>query len=185
MRGDIGSNESLTVTANTGNGVIVQAGNVFLVNRTCASSTWNCPNNPPQGGISDGVNGKNAFYIAPLPVPHYESPLDGATISAYNCAGASSTDKCVPYKDQTSSNSNAPGDWTCSTSSNTPTRCGTPTVSSGSVTCVGVNGGNPSLHYYPVGVSAGASGIQGDFPPSPSPTATNGTTSMTTSWPEI
>jgi Putative Flp pilus-assembly TadE/G-like len=54
VRGDIGSNESLTVSSQTGSGVIVEAGNMFLVNRTCASSTWNCPRIPATtGGISD------------------------------------------------------------------------------------------------------------------------------------
>ena len=161
LRGDIGSNESLTVTSNTGGGVIVEAGNVFLVNRTCSSGTWNCPNSPPRGGISDGTTGKNAFYMAPLPVPHFSSPLDGNTIKAYNCSGSSASNLCVPYKDQSSSTPGAPGDWTCATSGST-NRCGAPTVTSGTVSCAGQGGGLAPVHYYPVGVYSGASSIQGD-----------------------
>jgi hypothetical protein len=161
LRGDIGSNESLTVSASTGNGVVVQAGNVFLVNRSCSSGTWNCPNSPPQGGISDGVTGKNAFYMAPLSVPHFASPLDGATIKSYDCSGASASNLCVPYKDQSTSTPNLPGDWICATSGST-NRCGSPTVTSGTVSCAGVNGGNPSLLYYPTGVSVGANSLNTD-----------------------
>jgi len=165
LRGDIGSNESLTVSSNTGTGVIVEAGNVFLVNRTCSSGTWNCPNSPPRGGISDGTTGKNAFYMAPLPVPHFSSPLDGASISAYDCSGASASNLCVPYKSQSSSTPTAPGDWICATSGST-NRCGSPTVTtvgtSSTVSCAGVNGGSPSIHYYPTGVSAGATTLNGD-----------------------
>jgi hypothetical protein len=63
--------------------VIVQAGNMFLVNRTCASSTWKCPQIPATtGGISDAdpvanpstANNKSAFYIAPIPVPKFATP---------------------------------------------------------------------------------------------------------------
>ena len=159
IRGDIASNESLTVTANTGSGVVVQSGNVFLVNRTCSSGTWNCPNSPPQGGISDGVNAKNAFYMAPLPVPHFESPINANTRSVFDCSTADPTHLCVPFKDQGSANPSAPGPWTCSTSSSSPARCGTPSVTVGTgsnpstVTCVGAGGGNPGNHYYPIGPS--------------------------------
>jgi len=174
LRGDVGSNESLTVTANTGNGMVLQSGNMFLVNRSCASSTWNCPNSPPHGGISDGVTGKNAFYIPPLAVPHFESPINGNTVVAYNCSGADATHLCVPRKDQGNPNPSAPGDWTCSTSSSSPVRCGTPIVNTGTspstVTCNGAGGGSPQLHYYPVGVAAGANNIAGDA----SHTQTNG-----------
>jgi len=37
--GDIASNESLTVTSNNTTGVVVQSGDVFVVKRTCSSST--------------------------------------------------------------------------------------------------------------------------------------------------
>ena len=166
LRGDVGSNESLTVTANTGNGMVLEAGNMFLVNRTCAPSTWNCPNSPPHGGISDGVNGKNAFYIPPLAVPQFASPITANTVSAYNCSGADPTHLCVPRKDQASSSPGSPGDWTCSTSSNSPARCGTPFVntstSPSTVTCNGAGGGNPQLDYYPITVASGANNILGD-----------------------
>jgi Flp pilus assembly protein TadG len=163
-RGDIGSNESLTVTATTGGGVVLQSGNMFLVNRTCASSTWRCPSSPPQGGISDGVNGKNAFYMAPLAVPQFESPINGNTVSAYGCSGADATHLCVPRKDQSTSTPGAPGDWTCQTSGSID-RCGLPVVTVGNpstVTCIGQGGGSPALHYYAIGVASGAAGIQGD-----------------------
>jgi len=166
LRGDVGSNESLAVTANTGNGMILDSGNMFLVNGSCAPSSWNCPNSPPHGGISDGTTGKNAFYIPPVPVPQFESPINGNTVSAYNCAGADASHLCVPRKDQGSANPGAPGDWTCSTSSSSPVRCGTPVVNTGTspstVTCSGAGGGNPQLDYYAIGVASGASGIQGD-----------------------
>jgi hypothetical protein len=160
IRGDIGSNESLTVTANTGGGVILDSGNMFLVNRACSPGTWNCPNNPPQGGISDGVNGKNAFYIAPLPVPQFASPLDLGTVNTYNCAGANASNLCVPYKSQSSSTPTSAGDWTCSASSSTPVRCGLPTVNTSvsppTVSCVGQGGGVAGNHYYPIGPSLSA-----------------------------
>ncbi len=155
-RGDIGSNESLKVTANGGQGVQMYGGDVFLVNGACASSTWNCPNGPPStGGISAGSPnyiGKNAFYMAPLPVPRFASPLDVAGISTYDCSGASSTNLCIPFKDQGNSTPGAPGSWTCQTSGSI-NRCGAPTVTSGQVTCIGQGGGLPPLHYYPVGPS--------------------------------
>jgi hypothetical protein len=157
VRGDIASNESLTVTATTGNGVIVQSGNVFVVNRTCSSGTWNCPNSPPRGGISDGLNAKNAFYMAPLPVPRFASPISIAnTRSVFDCSTADPSHLCVPFKDQGSTNPTAPGPWTCSTSSSSPARCGSPVVTVGNpstVTCVGAGGGNPGNHYYPIGPS--------------------------------
>jgi hypothetical protein len=175
LRGDIGSNESLVVTANTGSGVIVEAGNVFVVNGTCAPSSWNCPQTPAfTGGIADDdpnaipnvAIGKNAFYIAPIPVPQFESPINGTTDHSYNCASADPTHLCVPYKDQASSSPSSPGDWTCGATSASPVWCGTPTVTtvsgSSSVSCVGQGGGNPGNHYYPNGVSAGASQISGD-----------------------
>jgi Flp pilus assembly protein TadG len=157
IRGDIGSNESLTVTANTGGGVVLDNGNMFLVNRNCSPGTWNCPNTPPQGGISNGITGKNAFYIAPLPVPQFASPLDIGTVNAYNCAGASASALCVPYKSQASSTPSSAGDWTCSASSSTPVQCGAPTLDTSTspptVTCIGQGGGVAGNHYYPIGPS--------------------------------
>jgi hypothetical protein len=164
LRGDIGSNESLSVTSNVGSGVVLLNGNMFLVNRTCGGGTWNCPNNPPLGGISDGINGKNAFYIAPLPVPHFESPTDDVTDNTWNCQDLDEV--CIPWRNQTATNTGTPGDWTCSTTSSSPVRCGTPTVTTvsgdSSVTCVGAGGGNPGNHYYPNNVQSGGSQIQGD-----------------------
>jgi hypothetical protein len=170
-KGDIGSNESLTVTANVGQGVIMEDGNVFLVNRSCAPSTWNCPNGPPsRGGISDGApsyNGKSAFYMPPLPVPRYASPVDAGPNASYDCSGASSTlgDWCIPHKDQGNPSPSNPGDWTCVTSG-AGVLCGVPTVDSSTspstVSCAGQGAGSPQLHYYPTAVSAGASTIQGD-----------------------
>lgn len=164
LRGDVGSNESLTVTSTVGQGVVLYNGNFFLVNRVCSNGTWNCP--PAMtGGISDGVNPKNAFYMAPLPVPHFESPVDDVTDNSWNCSDT--TALCIPYRGQTISNIGAPGDWTCSSTSGSPTWCGDPTVTTdvngnATVECVGRGGGNPGNHYYPIGVSAGASQIQGD-----------------------
>jgi Flp pilus assembly protein TadG len=156
LRGDIGSNESLKVTANGGQGVQTHSGDVFLVNGACGSSSWNCPNGPPStGGISNGAPsyiGKNAFYMAPLPIPRFASPLDVAGISAYDCSGASATNLCIPYKDQGSATPTQPGTWTCFTTGSV-NRCGAPTVTSGTVACIGQGGGLPPLHYYPVGPS--------------------------------
>lgn len=135
VKGDVGSNESLTVTANVGAGVIVQDGNVFLVNRNCGPSTWRCPNGPPSlGGISDGTNGKSAFYIAPLPVPRYESPLDYASFSPLSACPttgqwAANRVPCVPYQSQYGTvPAGSPGDWVCG---NGITDCGTPVAPSG------------------------------------------------------
>jgi Flp pilus assembly protein TadG len=165
VRGDIGSNESLKVSATGGQGVQLYEGNMFLVNGVCGSSSWRCPNGPPSvGGISDGAPsyiGENAFYMAPWVVPQYASPLDGAGISAWDCSGASSSNLCVPYKNQGGTSTAEPGDWTCLTTGSV-NRCGAPTVTSGSVTCVGQGGGNPPLHYYPISVSAGANTLSGD-----------------------
>jgi hypothetical protein len=164
IRGDVGSNESLTVTSATGNGMVLQSGNMFLVNRSCEPSTWACPNSPPQGGISDGVNGKNAFYMPSIAVPQFASPITSNTVSAYDCAAADAAHLCVPRKDQGSSSPSSPGDWTCQTSGSVD-RCGLPTVTVGNpstVSCVGQGGGSPQLHYYPTSVSSGASTIQGD-----------------------
>jgi len=157
LSGDIGSNESLKVTASTGQGVVLDDGNTFVVNGVCQSSTWRCPNGPPSlGGISDSSGvGKNAFYMAPLPVPHYESPIDYASLSV--CSDAATWNDttslsyhvpCVPYRNQSGPDP-APsaglwiGDWTCD---NGITDCGTPTVSGSTVTC---GGGNFNEFYRP------------------------------------
>jgi hypothetical protein len=166
LRGDIGSNESLTVSSNVGRGVIVESGNMFLVNRTCAPSTWNCPQIPATtGGISDDdpianpatANNKNAFYIAPLPVPHYESPLDEAPNSSCADASASSNDLCVPFKDQADPTPSGPGDWTCVTSG-AGTLCGDPNVGTGTVTCDARVGGPPDPHLRPIADENGING---------------------------
>jgi hypothetical protein len=127
IRGDIGSNQSLQVTQQGGSGVVLRNGNVFLVEGTCGPSTWNCS---PQttGGISDGNgNAKNAFYIPPQPVPHFESPLDYATLTT--CPTQAEWDDvstghvpCVPWRPDVSSGS---GDWWCLLSDSTH-RCGEP-----------------------------------------------------------
>jgi hypothetical protein len=114
VRGDIGSNESLKVTATNGGGVVTQAGNVFLVNGNCSQNLWRCPNGPPSlGGISDGYNGKNAFKMPPQPVPHYASPLSDVTVTDKDCTGADATHLCVPYRPWASGSVNSPGDWAC------------------------------------------------------------------------
>jgi hypothetical protein len=171
LRGDIGSNESLTISAATGNGAILETGNMFLVNRVCSNGTWSCPGNPhdPYGGIVNqdpslaGANMKNAFYMAPLPVPQFESPINANTVHTQSCSGADGTHLCVPYAGQGGSLT-APGDWTCSLSASP--RCGAPIIttvgSTSTVECVGQGGGNPGNHYYPVGITAGASSIEGD-----------------------
>ena len=174
VRGDIGSNESLTITAATGNGAILETGNMFLVNRVCSNGTWSCPGSAqdPYGGIVNknpslgGAIMKNAFYMAPLPVPQFESPVDANTDHSQNCTDPNvATNLCVPYAGQASTLT-SPGDWTCSPSSNTPARCGLPIITtigtSSTVECVGQGGGNPGNHYYPNGVDSGASSISGD-----------------------
>ncbi len=166
VRGDIGSNESLKVTASTGDGVILETGNMFLVNQVCSGGTWSCPGSAqdPYGGIvnmdpSDpNAIMKNAFYMAPLPVPQFESPVNANTVSDQNCTGADPTHLCIPFNGQAATLS-SPGDWTCSPSSSTPVRCGlpiiTPVGSSSTVECVGQGGGVAGNHYYPIGVANG------------------------------
>jgi Flp pilus assembly protein TadG len=126
IRGDIGSNESLKVTATNGGGVILNSGRMFLVNGTCSSALWRCPNGPPSlGGLSDGApnyNGQNAFYMPPQPVPHYASPLGDVGVSWSDCQGASLTSFCVPaYVPLGSARSQQPGDWTCDDPVDNPT----------------------------------------------------------------
>jgi hypothetical protein len=179
LRGDIGSNESLVVSAATGNGVILEAGNMFLVNGTCSSGSWGCPGNAhdPFGGIVNndpsvsGATMKNAFYIPPVPVPQFQSPIDSTTVSSATCSGADATHLCVPYRDQSNSTPSAPGDWTCQTTGSI-NRCGIPSVTVGTpstVSCVGQGGGNPLTHYYPIDISSGASSMNGDPAHAPYP----------------
>jgi hypothetical protein len=179
IKGDIGSNESLTVTANTGSGVILESGNMFLVNRDCGPSTWNCGQIPATtGGIADDdprdipntANGKSAFYMAPLPVPRFQNPVTG-TVAAYNCTGADASSLCVPYKDQASSSPNSPGDWTCVTSG-AGTLCGDPTVTTlggvSTVECTPRDGGTPNAHLLPKSDGSGNNAFSG------SPAVSNG-----------
>ena len=153
LKGDVGSNESLTVTANVGSGLIVQDGNVFLVNRTCHNSTWRCPNGPPsRGGISDGSgNGKNAFHIAPLPVPRYESPDDIEFASNSACPTTTEWNDpltggrpCIPYQSQyLAVPATGPGDWACNDGT---TACGIPNLASTPPSC-GAGAFNPSTRF--------------------------------------
>ena len=164
QRGDIGSNESLTVTSQNGSGVIVESGNVFLVNRSCANNTWNCPQTPATtGGIADddptvnpNANNKNAFYMAPLPVPRFASPLGNAstpladtTETDENCAGAGIDHLCVPFRPS----GNAPGDWSCDSSAAIDP-CGDPLFDTvnGTVSCVAraSTTGPPDNHLDPI-----------------------------------
>jgi len=176
VRGDIASNESLTVTSNNTTGVVVQSGDVFLVNRTCSSSTWNCPQAPAvAGGIADDdptnvpntANNKNAFYMAPLPVPQFASPLgNGATpladttTKASDCTGASATSLCVPYRPL---GAVAPGDWAC-TNSAIIDPCGTPVFDSvnGTVRCNARLGGTPDNHLDPTVGGANFNNVAGN-----------------------
>lgn len=140
LSGDLASNESLKITSNNGSGVVLESGDVFLVNGACASSSWNCPQTPATtGGISDAdpiafpstANNKNAFYMAPTAVPRYESPLEFGTKS--DCTTASAGNPCVPWRNQTGTDP-APnqgawtGSWTCGTGSPGIPNCGIPSV---------------------------------------------------------
>ena len=172
IRGDIASNESLKVSAQTGSGVVIEAGNQFLVNGSCASSTWNCPQTPATtGGISDAdpvanpttANNKNAFYMAPLPVPHYQSPLSDVTDSSQDCRNATATGLCVPNRPFSGSGVGTPGDWSCTLSGANP--CGTPTVTTVSgvstVSCAATVGGTPSRYLVPASDGT-VSGVNGN-----------------------
>ena len=164
IRGDIGSNESLQTTSQNNRGVIVEAGNVFLVNGSCANNTWNCPQSPAvTGGIADDdpteipntANMKTAFHMPPMPVPQFASPISVGTIESATCAGSSASALCIPDK----------GVYECfDPTGGTFPRCGIPTVDStnGTVTCVGVDGGVAGLHFYASGVSNGNSNITTD-----------------------
>ena len=171
-RGDIGSNESLTITSNVGTGVVVESGNMFLVNRNCAPSTWNCPQTPAVlGGIADADltvgsgNNKNAFYIAPLPVPQFQSPLGNAsnllldeTTKATDCAGASIDHLCVPYRPFGAS---SPGTWSCSSSA-VIDPCGLPVFDTvnGEVECQARMSGTPDNHLDPTTGGADFGNVQ-------------------------
>jgi putative Flp pilus-assembly TadE/G-like protein len=140
IRGDIGSNESLKVTATNGGGVVLDSGRMFLVNGTCSNALWRCPNGPPSlGGISDGYNGQNAFYMPPQPIPHYGSPLADVGVQWSDCQGASVNSFCVPaYRPVGAARSQQPGDWTCEDPIDNPTSanpCGEAVVVGSEVSC--------------------------------------------------
>ena len=175
-RGDVGSNESLTVTSQNGTGLIVESGNMFLVNRNCGPSTWNCPQTPAVlGGISDddltvNPNGhnKNAFYIAPIPVPQFQSPLGNTanpladtTETDDQCVGATALRLCVPFQPSGGS----PGDWSCSSSALIDP-CGLPVFDTlnGQVTCQARSGsgGTPDNHLDPTTGGANFTNVSGD-----------------------
>lgn len=154
LRGDIGSNESLKVTATNGGGVVTKTGNVFLVNGSCSNALWRCPNGPPSlGGISDGTNGKNPFLMPPQPVPQFQSPLSDVTVTDKDCTGANSTNLCVPYRPWASGPVNSPGDWSCDPSGTFGSNnlCGIPVVSGSDIRCdADVPAGiTPSTHLVP------------------------------------
>jgi hypothetical protein len=177
-RGDVGSNESLTVTSANGSGVIVESGNMFLVNRSCGPSTWSCPESPAVlGGISDddltvnpSGNNKNAFYIAPIPVPHFASPLGNSgtpladtTETDRNCVGASGTNLCVPFRPNGVGVS-SPGDWFCD-NGDPGNLCGDPVFDTvnGTVSCLAqTGGGTPDNHLDPTTGGADLGNAFGD-----------------------
>jgi hypothetical protein len=170
IRGDIGSNQSLQVSANTGSGVVVRDGNVFIANvsDSCGSSTWNCPP-ATAGGISDGSgNAKDAFYIPPNPYIPFSSPLNPGSATGdstvQNCASADATHLCVPYQ------GNGAHDWYCD-NGDLNNLCGQPCdatitstcapVTSGQVRCEARVGGTPSPHLLATSDGSGANGFSG------------------------
>ena len=184
LRGSIASNESLKVTQQGGQGVILENGDMFVVRGDCSSATWNCPQIPSvPGGIADDnplavpnvANNKNAFYIPPQPVVQYASPDDIATEHDTNCAGAGpAPDLCVPYRPQ---GATSPGDWSCS-ATDLNNLCGQPcayvpaapscvdpaTLTSadlgfGTIRCEARIGGTPNRHLVPWSDGSGASGF--------------------------
>ncbi len=111
--GDIGSNESLKVTQQGGQGVIVSPGNMYVVDGACGQNSWNCP--PTRlGGIQDGSVAVPNLYMPRMYVPLYPSPLEG---TASICNG---TSDCVPYRPYSNG---SPGDWGCGPT--WPIPCGT------------------------------------------------------------
>lgn len=158
IRGDIGSNESLQVTAQTGQGVVLQDGNTFIANITdvCGPSTWNCPP-ATTGGITDGLgNAKDAINIPPNPYMRFASPLDDVTVSQSDCNGASApSNLCVPFQGDSNH------DWTCNVTGFS-NLCGVPVASSGSVRCDAAEpplGFGPSPHLLPWSDGSGANGF--------------------------
>jgi hypothetical protein len=145
VRGDIGGNQGLKVSANTGSGVIVQNGQVFLVdNLPCGPSNYNCGTYPANtGGIANAdprtdsapnwATGQTALHIPPQEVPRYESPLDGVTVSDDECILADASNLCVPYRPL---GSTEPGDWDCGTGAADDRYCGIPDTSGGPGTVV-------------------------------------------------
>lgn len=180
-RGSIASNESLKVTQQGGQGLVLDSGDMFLVTGDCGSSTWNCPATPATaGGIADDdpnaipniANNKNAFYIPPQPVPRFASPAELGTVNQTSCNGANAINLCIPYRPE---GSTQPGDWSCSLT-DPGNYCGQPcayvpaaplcvdpatlTASDpgyGTVRCEARLGGTPSRHLVPWGDGAGAS----------------------------
>jgi hypothetical protein len=180
IRGDIGSNQSLQVSANNGQGVILNDGNVFIANvsDSCGPSTWNCPP-ATLGGISDGLgNAKDAFYIPPNPYIPFSSPLNPGSATGdstvTNCAAADATHLCVPFQ------GNGAHDWWCD-NGDLNKLCGEPCDASVTTSCVPVTsasngrircearvGGTPSPHLV---ASSDGSGVNGF---SASPTISGG-----------
>lgn len=182
-RGSIASNESLKVTQQGGRGVILDSGDMYLVNGVCGSSTWNCPAVPSvAGGIADDdptaipniARNKNAFYIPPQPVPRFASPVDIGTVNQTNCNGASASALCIPYRPE---GSNSPGDWSCSLTDQA-NLCGQPCAyvpaapscvdpatltpadaGYGTARCEARIGGTPNRHLVPWNDGSGASGF--------------------------
>ena len=173
IRGDIGSNQSLQVSANTGQGVVLRDGNVFIANvsDSCGASTWNCPP-ATVGGISDGLgNAKDAFYIPPNPYIPFSSPLNPGSATGdstvTNCASADATHLCVPFQ------GDGAHDWWCD-NGDLNNLCGEPCDASVLTSCVAVTpasngrircearvGGTPSPHLVATSDGAGANGFSG------------------------
>lgn len=184
IRGSVASNESLKVTQQGGQGVILENGDMFVVRGDCSSASWNCPQIPAiSGGIADDnplavpnvAHNKNAFYIPPQPVVQYASPDDVATEHDTNCAGAGpAPDLCVPFRPL---GATSPGDWSCS-AADLSNLCGQPcaylptapacvdpaTLSAtdsgyGTIRCEARIGGTPNRHLVPWSDGSGASGF--------------------------
>lgn len=188
VRGSIASNESLKVTQQGGDGVIVKSGDVYIVTGDCGSSSWNCPATPAvAGGIADDnpnaipntADNKNPFYIPPQSVPRFASPADLVTVNQTDCNGAGPNDLCIPYRPAGSS---TPGDWSCSLT-DLNNLCGQPCaylpaapacadpatltagdLGYGTIRCDARLGGTPSPHLVPWGDGAGASAFS-ESPP--------------------